>query len=760
MAKRRIKLKKPKFSIKKSKIAAVLLILGFGLLFFMLVLRYSFIMLTGHSSGEDLIMKANEKYLVNTQQQPERGKIYDRNGKVLAEDVERYKVVAVVDKKASEGSDKPKHVTDKKETAKKLATVIDMSAKEIEKKLDNKKAFQVEFGQKGTDLTYQEKEKIEKMKLPGVTLYPETERFYPNGNFASHLIGIAQKDPDSGELKGALGVEKIFDSYLSGQKGALSYIHDIWGYIAPNTKKEKVPKRGDDVHLTLDSNIQVFVEEALDGMVEHYKPKDLFAVVMDAKTGEILAFSQRPTFNPETGKSFGKKWANDLYQNTYEPGSTFKSYGLAAAIQEGEFKPDKKYTAEPREVMGSKISDWNKVGWGEISMSTGFTYSSNTLMMHLQDLVGADKMKEWYEKFGFGKSTDSMFDGESTGGIAWDNEAQQKTSSFGQSTTVTPVQMLRAQSAFNNEGKMLQPWFVDSVSNPVTDDTFYKGKKEFAGKPITKDTAKKVRTELDKVVNSEDSHAKNYQIDGYDVAGKTGTAQVADSDNGGYVQGENPYFVSFIGDAPKDDPEVIVYAGMSLAQKNDQEAYEMGVSKAFKPIMENTLKYLNVGDKNSKDKSDVKYSKVPDVQGQETQKAQDKVNSKSLDPIVIGSGDKVVKQSVSPDKEVLPNSKVLLLTDGDITMPDITGWTKEEVIAFETLTQTKVTTKGSGFVSNQSVNKGQKIDKKDKVEVSLSAEAINGESSTTSSEEKESSKADSDKNDDNNSDSSSDKQSE
>ncbi|WP_145395394.1 penicillin-binding protein [Staphylococcus cohnii] len=760
MAKRRIKLKKPKFSIKKSKIGAVLLILGFGLLFFTLVLRYSFIMLTGHSSGEDLIMKANEKYLVNTQQQPERGKIYDRNGKVLAEDVERYKVVAVVDKKASEGSDKPKHVTDKKETAKKLATVIDMSAKEIEKKLDNKKAFQVEFGQKGTDLTYQEKEKIEKMKLPGVTLYPETERFYPNGNFASHLIGIAQKDPDSGELKGALGVEKIFDSYLSGQKGALSYIHDIWGYIAPNTKKEKVPKRGDDVHLTLDSNIQVFVEEALDGMVEHYKPKDLFAVVMDAKTGEILAFSQRPTFNPETGKNFGKKWANDLYQNTYEPGSTFKSYGLAAAIQEGEFKPDKKYTAEPREVMGSKISDWNKVGWGEISMSTGFTYSSNTLMMHLQDLVGADKMKEWYEKFGFGKSTDSMFDGESTGGIAWDNEAQQKTSSFGQSTTVTPVQMLRAQSAFNNEGKMLQPWFVDSVSNPVTDDTFYRGKKEFAGKPITKDTAKKVRTELDKVVNSEDSHANNYQIDGYDVAGKTGTAQVADSDNGGYVQGENPYFVSFIGDAPKDDPEVIVYAGMSLAQKNDQEAYEMGVSKAFKPIMENTLKYLNVGDKNSKDKSDVKYSKVPDVQGQETQKAQDKVNSKSLDPIVIGSGDKVVKQSVSPDKEVLPNSKVLLLTDGDITMPDMTGWTKEEVIAFETLTQTKVTTKGSGFVSNQSVNKGQKIDKKDKVEVSLSAEAINGESSTTSSEEKESSKADSDKNDDNNSDSSSDKQSE
>ncbi|MEK4562141.1 penicillin-binding transpeptidase domain-containing protein [Staphylococcus sp. FSL K6-3157] len=737
MAKRKIRFKKPNFLIKQSKIGAVLLVLGFGLLFFTLVLRYSYIMLTGHSSGEDLIMKANEKYLVQSQEQPERGKIYDRNGKVLAEDVERYKVVAIVDKKASEGSEKPKHVTDKKETAKKLATVIDMSEEDIEKRLDNKKAFQVEFGQKGSDLTYQEKEKIEKMNLPGVTLYPETERFYPNGNFASHLIGIAQKDADTGELNGAMGVEKIFDSYLSGQKGALSYIHDIWGYIAPNTKKEKTPQRGDDVHLTIDSNIQVFVEEALDGMVEHYKPKDLFAVVMDADTGEILAYSQRPTFNPETGEDFGKKWANDLYQNTYEPGSTFKNFGLAAAIEEGEFKPDKKYTAEPKEVMGSKISDWNKVGWGEIPMSLGFTYSSNTLMMHLQDLVGSDKMKEWYEKFGFGESTNGMFDGEATGDIAWDNEAQQKTSAFGQSTTVTPVQMLQAQSAFYNEGNMLKPWFIDSVSNPVSNDTFYKGEKEIAGKPIKKDTAKKVRTEMDKVVNSEKSNAKNYRIDGYEIEGKTGTAQVADPDNGGYVEGENPYFVSFIGDAPKDDPEVVVYAGMSLAQKNDQEAYESGVSKAFKPIMENTLKYLNVGDKNSKDKSDVKYSKVPDVEGQETQKAQDKVNSKSLEPIVIGDGEKITKQSVTADKEVLPNSRVLLLTDGDITMPNMSGWTKEEVVAFEKLTNTKVTTKGSGFVSEQSITEGQKISKKDKIEVTLSSEEINGETADDESKSKD-----------------------
>ncbi len=727
MAKRKIK-------IRKNKLGAVLLVGIFGLLFFILVLRYSYIMITGHSDGQDLVMRANEKYLVQNNEQAERGKIYDRNGKILAEDVERYKVVAVVDKSAGKNGDKPRYVEDKKKTAKELSKIIDMKPEEIEKRLNQKKAFQVEFGQKGTNLTYQDKQKLEKMDLPGITLYPETERFYPNGNFASHLIGMAQKNPDTGELKGALGVEKIFDNYLSGTKGALSYIQDIWGYIAPNTKNEKSPKRGDDVHLTIDSNVQIFVEEALDDMVKRYQPKDLFAVVMDAKTGEILAFSQRPTFNPETGEDFGKKWANDLYQNTYEPGSTFKSFGLAAAIQEGKFDPKKKYESGHRDIMGSRISDWNKTGWGEIPISLGFTYSSNTLMMHLQDLVGADKMKSWYERFGFSKPTGGLFDGEAEGNIAWSNELQQKTSAFGQSTTVTPVQMIQAQSAFFNKGNMLKPWFVNSIKNPISKKTFYQGKKEIAGKPITASTASKVETELDKVVNSKKSHAMKYRVDGYDIEGKTGTAQVADEKSGGYVKGENPYFVSFIGDAPKKNPKVIVYAGMSLAQKNDQEAYEMGVSKAFKPIMENTLKYLNVGSKKDETKS-AQYSKVPNVTGQSTDKAKESLKSEDLQATVIGNGDNVKSQSIKANKKLLPNSKVLLLTDGDITMPNMKGWTKDDVLAFQELTGINVTTKGSGYVTKQSVNNGTTLKDNSKVEIELSPEDPDDTSTNTNDNE-------------------------
>ncbi|QLK85798.1 penicillin-binding protein [Staphylococcus sp. 17KM0847] len=712
MAKRKIK-------IKKNKVGAVLLIGVLGLLFFSLVLRYGYVMLLGQSSGEDLIMRANQKYLSQLDQGAERGKIYDRNGKILAEDVDRFRLAAVIDQRASQDSEEPRHVVDKKKTAKQLAKVIDMSAKDIEKRLNMKKAFQVEFGKAGQNLTYHDKEKIEKMKLPGITLYPEVQRFYPNGNFASHLIGMAQKDADTGELKGALGVEKIFDSYLSGESGHASFTKDIWGYIIPNSKNEVAPKRGDDVHLTIDSNIQVFVEEALDKMVERYEPKDLFAVVMDAKTGEILAYSQRPTFNPETGENFGKKWANDLYQNLYEPGSTFKTFGLAAAIQEGKFKPNEKYESGYRDIQGSRIYDWNKEGWGKIPMSLGFTYSSNTLMMKLQDLVGVDKMQSWYEKFGFGKTTGSLFDGEQSGNIAWENELMQKTTTFGQSTTVTPAQMLQAQSSVFNKGEMIRPYFISSIMNPVSDQTYYKGKREVTGKPMTEQTAKKVAKELDLVVNSKDSHAKHFKVDGYRVAGKTGTAQVADPENGGYVEGPNPYFSSFIGHAPSKNPRVVVYAGMSLAQKRDQEAYEMSVSKAFVPIMKNTLQYLNVGE----DKLDeqVTINKVPDVVDSSVEKAEDKITNQSLHPVVIGSGDQVVSQSPTSSTRLLPNSNVLLLTNGDLTMPDMTGWTRDDLVAFESLTGIKVKVKGSGFVKSQSQSAQSPIDKKADIEVEMAS---------------------------------------
>ncbi len=717
----------PKIKIKKNKIGAVLLVSFFGLLFFILAVRYSYLMISGHSAGEDLAYRASEKYLRQTVAEPERGKIYDRNGKVLAEDTDSYKLVAILDKKMSEGSDKPRHVKDKKKTAKALAKILDMDEDDILDKLKTKNAFQVEFGQKGKDLTYKQKTQIEKLKLPGLTFETEKKRFYPNGNFASHLIGLADKDPDTNKLKGVSGAEKVFDSYLKGKTGKNSYKQDIWGMLVPNSEDSIKAQNGDDVHLTLDSNIQVFVENALDEMVDRYEPKDLFAVVMDAKTGEILGYSQRPTFNPDTKKDFGKKWANDLYQNTYEPGSTFKTYGLAAAIEEGKFEPNKKFKSGHREIDGFKIYDWNDDGWGNIPMTIGFTYSANTLMMKLQDLVGADKAKAYYEKFGFGKKTGGLFDSEAPGNIAFDNELQRKTSSFGQSTTVTPIQMLQAETAIINQGNMLEPYYVKSIQNKESNETIKKGEKKVVGNPISKDTAKKTMTELDKVVNSKESHATNYKIDGYRVAGKTGTAQVPDTKNGGYVDGANPYFVSFMGYAPAKDPEVVVYAGMSLAQKRDLEAYEYGVSRGFNPIMENTLKYLDVEETEGKAKTN--ESDVPDVVNMSTQKATDAIKGKKLEPIVIGKGDKIKKQIPLKGKNVQDKERILLVTDGEMTMPDTENWTKRDLLKLQEATGIEVESEGSGYVSEQSVSQNQTIKSGTKVKFTLSNNHPNGDDS-------------------------------
>lgn len=717
----------PKIKIKKNKIGAVLLVSFFGLLFFILAVRYSYLMISGHSAGEDLAYRASEKYLRQTVAEPERGKIYDRNGKVLAEDTDSYKLVAILDKKMSEGSDKPRHVKDKKKTAKALAKILDMDEDDILDKLKTKNAFQVEFGQKGKDLTYKQKTQIEKLKLPGLTFETEKKRFYPNGNFASHLIGLADKDPDTNKLKGVSGAEKVFDSYLKGKTGKNSYKQDIWGMLVPNSEDSIKAQNGDDVHLTLDSNIQVFVENALDEMVDRYEPKDLFAVVMDAKTGEILGYSQRPTFNPDTKKDFGKKWANDLYQNTYEPGSTFKTYGLAAAIEEGKFEPNKKFKSGHREIDGFKIYDWNDDGWGNIPMTTGFTYSANTLMMKLQDLVGADKAKAYYEKFGFGKKTGGLFDSEAPGNIAFDNELQRKTSSFGQSTTVTPIQMLQAETAIINQGNMLEPYYVKSIQNKESNETIKKGEKKVVGNPISKDTAKKTMTELDKVVNSKESHATNYKIDGYRVAGKTGTAQVPDTKNGGYVDGANPYFVSFMGYAPAKDPEVVVYAGMSLAQKRDLEAYEYGVSRGFNPIMENTLKYLDVEETEGKAKTN--ESDVPDVVNMSTQKATDAIKGKKLEPIVIGKGDKIKKQIPLKGKNVQDKERILLVTDSEMTMPDTENWTKRDLLKLQEATGIEVESEGSGYVSEQSVSQNQTIKSGTKVKFTLSNNHPNGDDS-------------------------------
>src|SRR5690625_5013588 len=255
----------------------------------------------------------------------------------------------------------------------------------------------------------------------------------------------------------------------------------------------------------------------------------------------------RPSFNPQTREGFGNSWLNMLYQYSFEPGSTFKVFGLAAAIAEGEYDPDATYESGSYDVDGHTIYDWEPEGWGNITYNEGMQYSSNALMMILQDKVGEDKMLEYYQDFGFGQTTDSEFPREVPGVIAWDEELQRKTTSFGQTSTVTPIQMIQGMTAILNGGEMKKPYVIDSITDPNTDEVLYDGKESVVRQVISPEAAEKTQEEINTFVGGSMERNPQYQLDDYEVAGKSGTAQIIDPENGGYMTGDYEFLTSFIG---------------------------------------------------------------------------------------------------------------------------------------------------------------------------------------------------------------------
>jgi len=245
-------------------IGAAILFGIFGLLFFIIMVRFVTIQVTGEVDGKALTAEAAKKYIKGHILEAKRGSIYDNNGDVIAEDTSAYTLVAVLDSQVTTDPKKPKHVTDPEKTAEILSQYIDMDKSEIYKKLNQKgeKApYQVEFGSAGRDISHQQMLEIKEEDLPGITFRKESKRFYPNGTFSSHLIGFAQKkDEESSETTGMMGVEKSFNDILSGTNGSVQYKSDVWGYLLPNSEEHVTPpKDGDDIYLTLDKKVQTFL---------------------------------------------------------------------------------------------------------------------------------------------------------------------------------------------------------------------------------------------------------------------------------------------------------------------------------------------------------------------------------------------------------------------------------------------------------------------------------------------------------------------
>ncbi|GAB3069503.1 penicillin-binding protein [Salinicoccus sesuvii] len=711
MAKIRIRLGE---KTKTLSVGALLIYLGIGVLFLCIFWQFIYLMVNKTLDDEDLVAHGHDKFTRTSVSEAARGEIVDRHGNVLASDMEAYRLALVTD------SDYPNHVTDPEETAEAVADIIDMPAEDIQKRIEEgieNERFQVELGKEGRDLSYNQKNALEDGNIPGIVLTPETKRFYPNGDFASHLIGYAEQQEDSDELHGQLGLERAYDDVLGGQNGTIDYTKDLWGYIVPNSDTVKPPEDGAQMQLTIDSNIQLYLEESLDTMEEHFEPEELFAVVADAKTGEILASGQRPSFNPRTREGFGKSWLNMLYQYSFEPGSTFKVFGLAAAIDAGEYDPDALYESGSYDVDGYTIHDWETEGWGTITYNEGMQYSSNALMMLLQDKVGEDEMLDYYKQFGFGETTDSEFPNEQSGTLSWESELQRKTTSFGQGSTVTPIQMIQGMTAILNGGEMKKPYVIESITDPNTGEVLHQGKETVIRQVISEEAAEQTHEQLNTLVGGSMDRNSQYLLDDYEVSGKSGTAQVIDPENGGYMNGPYEFLTSFMGYAPKDDPEVIVYYGVKLASKNKSDTWDIGVMPGFNPLMERTLKYLTVGQSGSDQGAEA--IDVEDYSGENLSEIPF-ISDSNIQTVVVGDGE-AVEDHYPKNETLLPYESFFVKTEGDATMPDLSGLSKREVVLFGDFIGADVVVEGEGYVKSQSIEPGTILNDEEMLEVTLSS---------------------------------------
>lgn len=692
-------------------IITLLIYVMLGVFFGFLIINFVNIMLFKNVDNVNLKEQASSKYDRHLVDYAERGKIKDRDGNILARDTEAYQIAVIV------GQDYDNHIEDANEVAKALSEIIDMEEKEILKVINDgieKGLYQVEFGDKGRNVDYKGKQKIEEQELKGIIFTPTIKRSYPNGIFASHLIGYAELD-EEGQIDGRVGIEKEYDKEMTGKDGFKDYNVDSWNYIVPGTMESKKAVDGMDVELTIDSNIQLYLEESLDEMEEHFEPEEVFAFVADAKTGEILGAGQRPSFNPDTREGFGNSWLNMLYEYQFEPGSTFKVFTLAAAIEEGEYDPNQYYMTGQRQVMDSTIYDWEKSGWGSITYNEGLQYSSNTLMMDLMDNVGPKKMLEYYKNFGFGEPTGSEFSTEASGQIVFDNELQQKITSFGQTISTTPIQMIQGFTALLNDGMMKKPYVIKSVRDAETDEVVYRGQERNVEQVISKETAEKTMDEMNTLVGGSLNRNSSYELDDYTVTGKTGTAQIYDADKGGYLSGDYESLTSFIGYAPVEDPRVIVYYGVKRASKNKSDTWDYGVSKGFNPLMERTLKYLELKDVNRSD--EIETIPVEDFTGQDVSDV-DILQNDLLNQVYIGEGT-TVEDYYPKHTEMLPGEVIVIQTDGEKTMPDLRGYSKRDAILIMDYLGIKSNFKGDGYVTEQTIKPGEPLGDKQKISFTL-----------------------------------------
>ena len=590
---------------------------------------------------------ASDLWSRNLPIEADRGKIYDRNGVVLADNITTTSLVLI-----------PNQIKNKKEVTEKLAKILNVSYDTMKEHVYKNTSIERvhPFGRR---LAYSVAEKIEKLNYEGVYLVRESKRSYPYGSMLSHTLGFVGIDN-----QGLSGIELQYDKYLTGEYGAIKYFSDAKGNKLKLSQIYQSPQNGVNVTLTINEKIQESVERELDNAVTKYNPETALAIAMDPNSGEILAISSRPNFNATNYKDYDIETLNRNLPiwATYEPGSTFKIITLSAALNEGLVNLDKDtfYDAGSVKVANAKIKCWKAGGHGAQTFLQVVENSCNPGFVELGNRLGKDTLFSYIDKFGFGKKTGVDLNGEATGiifNLDKVGPVELATTAFGQGVSVTPIQQITAVSAAINGGILYKPYIVKSLNDPETNTVIKENTKTKVRRVIKKETSNEVRRALESVVTN--GSGRSAYIEGYRVGGKTGTAQKVK--DGAYMVGN--YILSFMGFLPADDPKIVVYVAINNPKKTVQYGGVVSAPIA-KSILTDAINTLGIERReNTSEKkynwNDKKYYTVENVIGKSPKEAQNILSKYNIE--YSGSGNIVIEQSPKAGTRLEEQSKVRLM---------------------------------------------------------------------------------------------------
>ena len=702
--------------------------------FGLLIVRLSYIMIV---KRDDYSSRAEEQWTSEVRIEARRGRILDRNGNELAVSANVYRVDFDLNsiRQYLKKNDK---TTD--DIAPLIAEATGIETATVKDKLETKLANGSDAGS-ATLVRRVEKDvadKVNELSIQGVIVSPDTKRYYPEGDFLSHVLGSTNSDG-----QGLTGVELQYNEYLSRVPGLriseLDRNSEALDYTISNFT---TPIDGKDVTLTIDKNLQAIAEKVAEkGLVDN-KAKRVSILIMNPQNGEILAMVNEPDFDPNNpfegyedfvgetdAEKLQKMWRNSLVNDTFEPGSIFKVITMSTAIEEGLVTESDQFTCGGSLQVGPHtIKCWKHGGHGTQILPEILQNSCNVGFMKLGEKIGSEKLVEYIKKFGFGQVSGVDLPGEARGIVKSAenmNDADLATISFGQTNTVNAVQYMTAFNAIVNGGTLIQPHVMkyishtDSNGNVVIDEEF---EPKTVENVISESTAATLRDYLERTVNQGGSN-KAY-IAGYHIGAKTGTAQKVNPLTGGYESGK--YISSMAGFATTDNPQITVFITIDEPSNG---AYYAGVVTAplGKVLLEDIFNYMN--EEFSEDENVIlKDVVLPELRGSSVADAKKVLKDLNIECTVEGDGDTITNMQPYPGYAVKEGSTINLYTDQnesynkDVVMPDVRGYSKESAIELLNSLGIETTIQGDGVVINQSIPSGELISEGTVVKITLSAE--------------------------------------